>query len=324
MRIALVLFALAVALLAAGFAYEQWATARDARLFPPPGRMVDVGSFKLHIVCQGDAPGPTVIIEAAGGMSAASYALVQDGIAKFAHVCAYDRSGLGWSERSPAPRSFGEIAKDLQLLLTKAAVPGPYILVGHSFGGLVVRTFAKQHSHEVARVVLVEAAEEGFVFRPAFMRTVTLHERMYQILAALQPFGIPRLWFETLGPIAKLPPAVRAGLLRRGVFSAMAREAEAYRLTPIQMRSPGGFGYLGNLPLVVVIGGQSNSGGTAESLAAWRAAQKRLAALSTNSAIMIAKACGHMVNLDCPDAFVAAVRRDYEAAQTGSELSAAN
>ena len=124
--------------------------------------MVDVGGYKLHINCTGKAEEgqPTVILDAGLGGYSLDWAQVQPEVAKFAHVCSYDRAGLGWSDESPNPRTSKYIAQELHDLLANAAEVGPFILVGHSFGGINVRVFANKYPEEVAGVVLVDASHE--------------------------------------------------------------------------------------------------------------------------------------------------------------------
>ncbi|MCX6032214.1 MAG: alpha/beta fold hydrolase [Chloroflexi bacterium] len=109
--------------------------ARLTAAYPPPGQMVDVGGYRLHINCQGESQpgGPTVVMEAGNGESSLTWAAVQPEVAKFARVCAYDRAGLGWSEKSPNPRTVADITDELAaLLVADAGVEPPYVLVGHS------------------------------------------------------------------------------------------------------------------------------------------------------------------------------------------------
>lgn len=118
--------------------------------YPPPGKMVDVGGLRMHIHCQGEVSKgtPTVLMEAAE--FSLSWASVQPEVAKFARVCAYDRAGLGWSEASPDPRSGTNIVQELHTLLEQAGEKPPYLLVGHSKGGMYVRLFAQKYPLEVA------------------------------------------------------------------------------------------------------------------------------------------------------------------------------
>ncbi len=144
-----------VVLILAGAVYESSAEAADARAYPPPGRMVDVGGYRLHINCTGEGS-PTVVIEAGWGDSSASWGWVQPEVAKTTRVCTYDRAGMGWSEASPEPRTAREFAKELHTLLANANEPGPYVLVGHSLGGYTVRVYAHDYPEEVAGLVLVD------------------------------------------------------------------------------------------------------------------------------------------------------------------------
>ena len=115
-------------------------TVGGRRSAPPPGRLVSVGNHRLHIRCDGDGS-PTVIFDAALGGSSLSWSLVHPSIARITRACSYDRAGFGWSEAGPLPRTAGRIADELHTLLRVAAVPAPYVLVGHSFGGLVTRLY---------------------------------------------------------------------------------------------------------------------------------------------------------------------------------------
>ena len=134
--------------------------------FPPPGRMVDIGGYKLHLHCTGEGS-PTVVLEAGNGAMSANWAWVQPEIAKTTRVCSYDRAGSAWSESGPEPRDGRHIAQELHTLLAKGGVGGPLVLVGHSFGGLYVRQYAALFPGEVAGLVLVDAAHPDQWARPA-------------------------------------------------------------------------------------------------------------------------------------------------------------
>jgi pimeloyl-ACP methyl ester carboxylesterase len=147
-----------VALAVIGATYQAIATARDVRAFPPPGQLVDVGGYTMHIVCSGpqNAGAPTVILDHVGAANVAQWGLVQPEIAKTIRVCAYDRAGFGWSERGPTPRDARQSMHELHTLLSKAGIPGPYILVGHSYGGNVARLYVAEYPAEVVGMVLVD------------------------------------------------------------------------------------------------------------------------------------------------------------------------
>ncbi len=146
-------------LMLVGYIFEPVAEAADAKAYPPPGQLVDVGGYRLHINCTGSGS-PTVVIEAGlGDWSTTWAAHVQPEVAKTTRVCTYDRAGMGWSEAGPLPRDAAQSAKELHTLLQNANIPGPYVMVGHSLGGLVVRVFVHDYSSEVVGVVLIEFDE---------------------------------------------------------------------------------------------------------------------------------------------------------------------
>src|SRR5436305_15119662 len=132
----------ALLLLAALHPASAWAQTEPGQPpFPPPGTLVDVGGWRLHLNCTGEvrAAQPTVILEAGSGDFSVEWSLVQPGVAEFARVCSYDRAGDGWSDLGPHPRTFRQIVYELHTLLDKAGVKPPLVLVGHSYGGGLVR-----------------------------------------------------------------------------------------------------------------------------------------------------------------------------------------
>jgi pimeloyl-ACP methyl ester carboxylesterase len=143
------------AILSAGLLYQAWGSYRDRRRVPPPGRLIDVGKHRLHFFDQGNGS-PAVILEAGIAGSSLGWALVQPEIAKFTRVCSYDRAGLGWSDGARSVPSISDAVADLRSLLSRAGVPSPYVLVGHSFGGLLARAYACRMPQEIAGLVLVE------------------------------------------------------------------------------------------------------------------------------------------------------------------------
>lgn len=133
---------------------------------PPDSAVVAVGDRHLFLACTGDKR-PTVILEAGLDADHTSWNLVQPAVAQFARVCSYDRAGLGQSDPAPTPRTSQDVVQDLYQLLQNAGEIGPYILVGHSFGGLHVRMFAHEYPEKVIGVVLVDAVHEGWWSRAA-------------------------------------------------------------------------------------------------------------------------------------------------------------
>jgi len=120
-----------------------------------PGELIDVEGCRLHLYQQG-AGNPTVVLEAGLAGSLLGWSLVQPKIAQFTRVCSYDRAGLGWSDKCTGPRTVPQMVAELAALLTRASVPPPYVLVGHSFGGLLIRAYAFHRPHEVAGLVFID------------------------------------------------------------------------------------------------------------------------------------------------------------------------
>ena len=135
-------------------------------MISPPGSLIDVGGPKLHIACAGEGT-PTVILEAALGASSVSWSLVQPEVARLTRVCSYDRAGFGWSGAGPLPRTGRRIASERHVLLERAGVAPLYLLVGHSFGGIVMRVFARDYRSEVAGIVFVDTAHPVDWIQPA-------------------------------------------------------------------------------------------------------------------------------------------------------------
>src|SRR6185437_3838481 len=124
-----------------GLSFQAIASAVDAAHYPAPGKLVDIGGYKLHINCTGTGS-PTVILDAGLGGTSLDWSKVQPAVAHFTRVCSYDRAGYGWSESGPGLRTSQQIVKELHLLLAHAQINGPYVLVGHSAGGLNMRLYA--------------------------------------------------------------------------------------------------------------------------------------------------------------------------------------
>src|SRR5512138_2403843 len=139
-----------------GIVYQTAATEADQRNFPPPGNLIDVGGFKMHIYCIGEGS-PTIILDHVGGGSSVDWALIQPKLAEHTRVCAYDRAGYGWSDYNPAPRTLEQQAHELHGLLEGANEKGPYIYVGHSYGARVARVFAEKYPQDVVGMVLMDA-----------------------------------------------------------------------------------------------------------------------------------------------------------------------
>ncbi|HKW34219.1 MAG TPA: alpha/beta hydrolase [Candidatus Acidoferrum sp.] len=148
-------FICAVIAVLLGAVYQALGTRGDNKHYPPPGRLVDVGGHRLHLLERGKS-GPTIVMEAGLMSTVLSWSHLQRKLAKSYRVVSYDKAGLGWSDLGPMPRTADRIVDELYTLLQRAAVPPPYVLVGHSFGGLTMPLFAARFPKEVAGMVLVD------------------------------------------------------------------------------------------------------------------------------------------------------------------------
>ena len=281
---------------------------------PPPGQMVDIGGRRLHILCKGDTKGPTVVFEA--GLSQypanATYGKAQAAIALFARVCTYDRAGLGWSEPDPRPRVYPAMVLDLHRLLAAARLGGSYVLVGHSMGGPLVRLYATTWPAEVAGVVLVDATSEP-VFPEVAAASVSTIAQIDGAVRVARP-GQPIIGL----PAGTAPDVVMS--FTPEILLAVKGEFQAFDRLPAEMKAPGGFGRLGDIPLVVIRRGRNAADSPNAADLGWRAAQEQLASLSTNSVLIVAQNSGHTVPLDEPDVVADAVRRVLAAHRTGGRL----
>jgi pimeloyl-ACP methyl ester carboxylesterase len=151
----LVLALAVVGVLVAGALYQLVGSYADRRRFQPPGRLFNVGESVLHLHQQGSGR-PVVVLEAGIAGTSIGWALVQPAIAEFTTVCSYDRAGLGWSGKHRTGRTVKEMTGELKRLLDSAGLPGPYILVGHSFGGLLIKAFAVSYPELVGGLVFVD------------------------------------------------------------------------------------------------------------------------------------------------------------------------
>ena len=140
-----------------GGGYETVREATDATAYPMPGELIDVGGHRLHLHCTGTGS-PTVVLEPGLGAGSSDLAWIAPAVARDSRVCVYDRAGRGWSDpAADGPRDGNQIAADLHTLLDRAHVPGPYVLAGHSFGGLYTLSFAAQFPDQVAGLVLIDS-----------------------------------------------------------------------------------------------------------------------------------------------------------------------
>jgi pimeloyl-ACP methyl ester carboxylesterase len=303
-------------------AVEAAAQARDGRRMVPPGRLVRVNGHRLHLTAMGERrPGqPVVVLEA--GMSSWSFhwRRVQPEAAGFARVLAYDRAGLGWSEPGPRPRDTRRLAGELRALLERSGEPGPYLLVGHSMGGIVVRELARQCPQDVAGLVLVDSAADDQAERlPETRQEARTLGLLFTGLAALRRLGLLRPLAPAL--VRRLPSLTTAE--ERAAFGAMALWSRYFETSrdecavvlgagPARERP----GWLGARPLIVVqAGGEPPHLNSPRARERWQrvrgvfdAIQHDLLGLSENSRLMVAERSVHAVPVEQPGVVVRAIR----------------
>jgi pimeloyl-ACP methyl ester carboxylesterase len=286
-----------IGLMLLGYIYESRAEARDAKAYPPPGQLVDVGGYRLHVNCTGSGS-PTVVIESGWGDSSAGWAWVQPEVAKTARVCTYDRAGMGWSESSPEPRTAREYAKELHILLANANEPGPYVLVGHSMGGFTILVYAHDYPDEVSGLVLVDSqalpaanAASSPAPKPGGTSLPSLMARI----------GLMRLLAGPLGAIQDLPPEAKQAYT---AYSVTPRSIQT-QWDEFMGMSEGGaqaraVTTLDALPLIVL-------SARLDDTADHTASQAGFLKLSTNSQQLFAEQSGHRIMIEQPEAAVAAI-----------------
>jgi pimeloyl-ACP methyl ester carboxylesterase len=284
----------------AGATYEGVASAGDAAAYPPAGRLVDVGGYKLHLDCRGNGS-PTIVMDSGLGGSSLDWSLVQPELARTTQVCTYDRAGMGWSDAGPEPRSPAHLAEELHVLLQNGGVPGPYVLVGHSLAGKNIRMFASVHPADVAGMVLVDARSE-VVEATADMRafTTALEEQAAQFSFARR-FGIARLFGAAIIDMPLVPPALATQMALFQTTPAAIVETTQEGLNRTADDETLASANLGSLPLIVIAAGENM--GTPD----WAAAQNAMANLSTNGQLIVAEGSGHAVHLDEPAIVIDAV-----------------
>ena len=302
-------FGIAAALIAglalAGAGYEAIAARGDARAYPPPGQMVDVGGYRLHLQCVGTGS-PTVVLDAGLGGTSLDWALVQPEIGQTTRVCAYDRAGMGWSESGPAPRTPEQNARELHTLLTNAGIEGPYVLVGHSLAGQNARLFAALYPDQVAGMVQVDARSEyvdartspaeakGFKNLYAFLGNVYKVARRLGVMRLIgaNVVGAPTLSAETRAAIAMIAYSPRSQ--DAGIAEAIQREANDAQLAAAPA--------LGDRPLIVLASEQNMT-----SEPDWPEAQQLLAELSTQGRLIVPAGSSHYIHWDHPAVVIDAV-----------------
>jgi pimeloyl-ACP methyl ester carboxylesterase len=304
------LFILLLAL--SGLLYQWTAGIYDRHLSPPPGQLVDVGGFRMHINCVGQGT-PVVVMDSGVSDSSLSWYKVQPQISKFTNACTYDRAGLGWSDTSPEPRTSRVLAQELHTLLRNAGISMPLVLVGHSMGGYNVRMYASLYRSDVVGMLLVDSShpEQSKRLPPSNKKSLEEWQRKLQMQQYLMPFGIPRLIGWCGNGTEPLRAALRATQCRVQQPRTTLAETTAFEESAAQVQA---LGTLGDLPLIVIsedpdkpIPGLTLTDSKV-SQQAWDQMQEELARLSSNATRLVALGSGHQIQQEKPDMVVAAIK----------------
>lgn len=279
-----------------------------------PGRLVDLGEYRLHLDCRGQAR-PAVVIDAGGGAWSIFFrhiqrALVESGV----RVCTYDRAGLGWSDPAIGPRTSRDMATDLHELLETAGELPPYVLVGHSLGGLNVRFFTARYPEDVAGLVLAEAAHENQWERlpnEAWEAVARAIPRLEQAAQAARAGAIPPSSIDASSFAVHLPELSATyvqAMTTAKPYEGLVAELQGVEESHSQVAEVAG--PLGDLPLAVVSAGNSfaafeGSGiPIEEANRVWADLQKELASLSSQSRQIVSAEAEHGIQFSDPEALL--------------------
>jgi pimeloyl-ACP methyl ester carboxylesterase len=275
-----------LALAAIGGGQETVAEAMDATAYPMPGRLIDVGGHRLHLHCTGSGS-PTVVLEPGGGGTSSSFGWIAPAVARNTRVCVYDCAGRGWSEPAADPQDGWQIAADLHTLLQRGNVTGPYVLAGHSFGGLYTLTFAARYPGEVAGMVLVDSTAPAPTANPGPVShgSSDIMDRLSAVTSSSARLGLSRLY--GLSDYGSLPPRSRDEARATGASASAVRSTiDEYIQAGRSVRQAALLDDFAGKPLVVLTAGGGHD-------AAWAAAQDALATLSTDSTHRVVEGATH-------------------------------
>jgi pimeloyl-ACP methyl ester carboxylesterase len=302
-------------LLCVAVAGQSVATARERRDFPPPGKLISVGGRRIHIHCIGESASPTVVVSGGIGVWSSQWSRIQRAVATDARMCTWDRPGFGWSDPGPTTYTARQAAEDLHSALRGAGEQGPYLMVGESYGGYVVRLFHDMYASDVAGVVLVESAHERqWEEIPQAKALLAQAVPKLKVAVWLSRIGILRLLISDRGD--DLPADVRPALIAMqgqtrtvqaaqheidGVFESAHQVAQSRPLDAV--------------PLVVVTAALSFNKFVSETKephlrqmnAKWLELQKDLTRLSTNSEHVVSDDATHAIAREQPDVVARAI-----------------
>ena len=309
-----------------GSLYQWLATNFDEKQYPAPGQFVEIDVRRLHYQSFGVEEGPIVIFDHGCGIGSSSliWNLVTDKVSQFARVITYDRAGYGWSDPGPYPRTNEAAVEDIRILIDKVNVKGPIVLVGHSYGGLNVRLFAKRYPNLAAGIVLVDATHEDELtsrFPAKYVKGQMMGRKAFKLLKYMCYFGILRIMgklhaFSQIEEILKkfpkqLQPVYQSTLFLNKTAKAVASEFSNLDAGYNAVRGSS----LGHVPLVVIKSGNvENLNGFSEmeeveTKKALHEVAVEMSKLSTNGELWIAENSGHNIHVEDPDLVVKAINK---------------
>lgn len=302
-----VLFLTCPAVAACLVASAQLAASPAAQKSSVPGRLVDIGGYRLHIYCVGEGV-PTIIFDSGVGGFSLEWSRIQKALAPRTRVCSYDRAGYGWSDPGPLPRTSKRITRELHTLLLRAGVAGPYIIAGHSFGGYNAQLFARNYPNETAGLVLIDSSHPEQIERlpgpePGTVKRVRPGSNNYVVSWF---FPHPNFPDENALTAQRIMQSWRHKMTWREemtVFSVSAKQVKTSRPMP-------------EVPVLVLTRGRSFWPGYSngdETERVWMELQDELSQLGTNPVHLIAERSGHVIHLDQPGIVITAVQTMLDA-----------
>jgi pimeloyl-ACP methyl ester carboxylesterase len=332
-RVTLGAVILLLGLVAIGAIYQGIASVRDAKLYKPVDQLVDVNGIQMRLDCRGSGS-PTVVLEAGAQSSSIVWVRIQDDVAQYTRVCSYDRPGYGWSDSVHETIYPEQVADMLHTLLENSAEKPPYLMVGHSFGGVYIRVFTEKYPDEVVGMVLVDSSHENQAQQAPpelvddFEKLKSAQSASLLFLRIAEPIGLLRA-FKMMEPAVdslQLPDREKGPALvemyRTGFIGAYVRETNMMAAYSGQPRK------LGDLPLIVL----SQNWDVQKLLEMYPPAfqsqltmerwqqeadninkmQEELAALSTRGKRIIVEDSGHFIQLDQPEVVIDAIQEVFK------------
>jgi pimeloyl-ACP methyl ester carboxylesterase len=327
MRLLLVIPSIIAAMLIAGFLYQIIGSQRDKRRYTNSGRWIEIARGQRLYVVEKGSGGPAVLFEAGIAATNLNWHHIQEKVSSFAATASYDRSGLGWSSPCRSLRTPGNIAVELHIMLDSASIKPPYILVGHSFGGLVMRRYAAMYPEDVAGVVLVDPmrCEEWPPLNPSKQSMIERGRKLSRYAIPIAHFGLARLAVTSLlcrsgklsghlagaggmggrhvlkrvtEEVSKMPkevwPIIAAHWSRPGYYAGMQHHVVA---VPESVREMQDADPIRDIPVLVLTPGKSVP-----------LSETYLAKIGNNVRQVIARESAHWIHLDEPELVVNSIR----------------